>query len=85
MSARYSALRTALRAAGIMLVFTLVFTAMMASTYRFTRPAIEASMQEAQMRLIDEVPRVGAGGCKVAFVHPKSASGVLLELKDRER
>ena len=55
MSARYGAARTALRAAGIMLVFTLVFTAMMASTYRFTRPAIEASMQEAQMRLIDEV------------------------------
>ena len=55
MSARYSALRTALRAAGIMLVFTLAFTAMMAYTYRFTRPAIEASMQEAQMRLIDEV------------------------------
>ena len=60
MSARYSALRTALRAAGIMLVFTLVFTAMMASTYRFTRPAIEASMQEAQMRLIDEVLAPGS-------------------------
>ena len=55
MSARYSAARTALRAAGIMLVFTLVFTALMASTYSFTRPAIEASMQDAQMRLIDEV------------------------------
>ncbi len=55
MIARYSALRTALRAAGIMLVFTLVFTALMASTYSLTRPAIEASMQEAQMRLIDEV------------------------------
>ena len=60
MSARYSALRTALRAAGIMLVFTLVFTAMMASTYSFTRPAIEASMQEAQMRLIDEVLAPGS-------------------------
>ncbi len=31
-------------------------------------------------RLIDEEPRVGAGGCLVAFVHPQSAGGVLLEL-----
>lgn len=31
--------------------------------------------------LIDETPRVGAGGCRVAFVHPRSAAGVLLELK----
>ena len=32
--------------------------------------------------LIDETPRVGAGGCRVAFVHPKGAAGVLLELKE---
>jgi electron transport complex protein RnfG len=39
-----------------MVVFTLVFTALMAATYRrITQPAIEASAQEAQMRLIDEV------------------------------
>jgi methylmalonyl-CoA epimerase len=31
-------------------------------------------------RLIDEEPRVGAGGCLVAFVHPSSTGGVLLEL-----
>ena len=31
-------------------------------------------------RLIDESPRVGAGGCLVAFIHPSSAGGVLLEL-----
>ncbi len=30
--------------------------------------------------LIDEEPRKGAGGCLVAFVHPSSAGGVLLEL-----
>ena len=60
MSSLTLATRTALRTAGIMLVFTLVFTAMMASTYRFTRPAIEASMQEAQMRLIDEVLAPGS-------------------------
>lgn len=32
------------------------------------------------LRLIDEVPRVGAGGCLVAFIHPTAANGVLLEL-----
>ncbi len=45
---------------------------------------IEASMAEMKAsgaRLIDEVPRIGAGGCRVAFIHPKSAAGVLLELK----
>lgn len=31
-------------------------------------------------RLIDEVPRIGAGGADIAFVHPKSTGGVLLEL-----
>ncbi|MGB7200969.1 MAG: methylmalonyl-CoA epimerase [Pyrinomonadaceae bacterium] len=32
------------------------------------------------MKLIDEHPRLGAEGCLVAFVHPSSANGVLLEL-----
>jgi methylmalonyl-CoA/ethylmalonyl-CoA epimerase len=32
------------------------------------------------VRLIDERPRPGAGGCRVAFVHPKGAGGVLVEL-----
>ena len=32
------------------------------------------------MRLIDEAPRVGAENCLVAFVHPSSTNGVLLEL-----
>jgi methylmalonyl-CoA/ethylmalonyl-CoA epimerase len=31
-------------------------------------------------RLIDETPRIGAEGCLVAFVHPASTNGVLLEL-----
>ncbi|MDX9717675.1 MAG: RnfABCDGE type electron transport complex subunit G [Thauera sp.] len=57
MTARYSATRTALRTGAIMVVFTLLFTAMMAATYQFTRPTIEASAQEAQMRLINEVLR----------------------------
>jgi methylmalonyl-CoA epimerase len=37
-------------------------------------------LKEQGARLIDESPRVGAGGCLVAFVHPSSANGVLLEL-----
>jgi len=32
------------------------------------------------VRLIDEEPRTGAGGCLVAFIHPSSTGGVLLEL-----
>lgn len=39
-----------------------------------------ANLQAKGFRLIDEVPRIGAGGCLVAFVHPASANGVLLEL-----
>ncbi len=39
-----------------------------------------ARLKEQGMRLIDETPRTGAGGCLVAFVHPSSANGVLLEL-----
>lgn len=39
-----------------------------------------AQLKEKGTRLIDEMPRVGAGGCLVAFVHPSSANGVLLEL-----
>jgi methylmalonyl-CoA/ethylmalonyl-CoA epimerase len=34
------------------------------------------------VRLIDEVPRSGAGGCKIAFVHPESTHGVLIELNE---
>lgn len=55
MSPRYTAARTALRTAGIMVVFALVFTAMMSTTYRITRPAIEASQFAERMRLINEI------------------------------
>jgi len=47
---------------------------------------IEAALAELRARgvaLIDESPRPGAGGCRVAFVHPRSAGGVLLELKEK--
>ena len=39
-----------------------------------------AKLKEKGIRLIDETPRIGAEGCLVAFVHPSSANGVLLEL-----
>lgn len=45
---------------------------------------IEAALRDFARqgaRLIDEKPRPGAGGHLVAFVHPKSAHGVLVELK----
>lgn len=44
-----------------------------------------AAMKARGVRLIDEQPRPGAGGCRVAFVHPGAAGGVLLELKERAR
>lgn len=43
-----------------------------------------AEMKIRGVPLLDETPRIGAGGCRVAFVHPKGASGVLLELKERK-
>ena len=49
---------------------------------------IDAALAELRSRgvpLLDETPRVGAGGCRVAFVHPKGAAGVLLELKEDAR
>lgn len=42
-----------------------------------------AELKQKGARLIDENPRVGAGGCLVAFIHPSSANGVLLELVQR--
>ncbi len=39
-----------------------------------------AGLKQKGARLIDEEPRVGARGCLVAFVHPSSTGGVLLEL-----
>lgn len=41
-------------------------------------------MKDLGMRLIDEKPRYGAGGAKIAFLHPKSTYGVLVELCERD-
>ncbi|KHO61915.1 methylmalonyl-CoA epimerase [Thermoanaerobacter sp. YS13] len=48
---------------------------------------IEKTLEELKQRgvnFIDELPRYGAGGAKIAFVHPKSTNGVLLELCQRD-
>ena len=42
-------------------------------------------LKQKGARLIDEEPRVGAGGCLVAFIHPSSTAGVLLELVEDHR
>ena len=39
-----------------------------------------ATLDENQIRLIDREPKIGAHNKKIAFIHPKSTSGVLLEL-----
>lgn len=41
-----------------------------------------AGCRAAGYRLLDEVPRTGAGGRRIAFVHPKATAGILLELTE---
>jgi methylmalonyl-CoA/ethylmalonyl-CoA epimerase len=41
-------------------------------------------LKEKGIRLIDEKPRYGAGGARIAFLHPKSTHGVLVEISERE-
>jgi methylmalonyl-CoA/ethylmalonyl-CoA epimerase len=38
---------------------------------------------ENGIRMIDSVPKLGAHGAKIAFVHPKSTGGVLVELTEK--
>ena len=38
--------------------------------------------RNAGVQLIDETPRIGAEGKRIAFLHPKSTGGVLVELSD---
>jgi len=47
---------------------------------------IDAALKELKekgVRLIDETPRKGAGGARIAFLHPKGTGGVLVELCER--
>ena len=42
-----------------------------------------AELKQKGVKLIDETPRLGAAGCKIAFLHPKSTGGVLVEISER--
>jgi len=43
-----------------------------------------AELKEKGVRLIDQTPRYGAGGARIAFLHPKATGGVLIELCERK-
>ncbi len=43
-----------------------------------------AELKEKGIKLIDQEPRIGAGGAKIAFLHPKATNGVLVELCQRD-
>ncbi len=43
-----------------------------------------AELKEKGVQLIDQEPRIGAGGAKIAFLHPKATAGVLVELCQRD-
>jgi methylmalonyl-CoA/ethylmalonyl-CoA epimerase len=43
-----------------------------------------ANMKEKGIRVLDEKPRYGAGGAKIAFLHPKDTGGILIELCERD-
>lgn len=53
----------------------------------FRVPNIREALKDLKAkgaRLIDEIPRVGANGCLVAFIHPSATNGVLLELVEHQ-
>ena len=43
-----------------------------------------AELKDKGIALIDQKPRIGAGGAKIAFLHPKATGGVLVELCERD-
>ena len=51
----------------------------------FTVDDLDATLarcRQAGITLIDEAPRMGAGGKRIAFLHPKSTGGILIELSE---
>lgn len=51
----------------------------------FSVPDLDAMLDKCRtmgIRLIDERPRIGAEGKRIAFIHPSSTGGVLVELSD---
>jgi len=52
----------------------------------FRVPNIDEALAELKaknIRLIDQEPRIGAGGARIAFLHPKATGGILVELYER--
>lgn len=48
---------------------------------------IDKALEELKkkgVRLIDQAPRKGAGGARIAFIHPKETNGVLVEICERD-
>ncbi|MEO8199248.1 MAG: methylmalonyl-CoA epimerase [Gemmatimonadota bacterium] len=48
-------------------------------------PDLDAALERcraAGYQLVDEKPRIGAGGRRIAFLHPRSTAGILLELTE---
>ena len=43
-----------------------------------------ADLMAKGVKMIDEKPRYGAGGARIAFLHPKATHGVLLEICEHE-
>src|SRR5271155_2414775 len=41
-----------------------------------------SKLKASRVRLIDETAKIGAGGARIAFIHPKSTGGVLVELSE---
>ena len=49
---------------------------------------IEKALERARSAgvvVVGEAPRTGAGGCRVAFLHPRSTGGILIELSEKPR
>jgi methylmalonyl-CoA/ethylmalonyl-CoA epimerase len=51
----------------------------------FAVPDLDAALERCRsrgVRLIDETPRIGAEGKRIAFIHPSATSGILVELSE---
>ncbi|HUR91745.1 MAG TPA: methylmalonyl-CoA epimerase [Gemmatimonadaceae bacterium] len=51
----------------------------------FAVPDLDAALEKCRqsgVELVDQVPRIGAEGKRIAFLHPRSTGGVLIELSE---
>lgn len=51
----------------------------------FAVPDLEAALEKCRahgVELVDQVPRIGAEGKRIAFLHPRSTGGILVELSE---